>query len=135
MKTCNVEECGRTHYGLGFCRMHYRRYKKHGDVSIVKQPTRGTHGMKHTPEYTAWCNMKARCYKKSHRSFKDYGGRGIQVCGRWLNSFENFYADMGDKPSDKHSVDRINNNGNYYPDNCRWATQAEQSDNGFNRMP
>ena len=70
--------------------------------------------------------MIKRCYSKNHNSYDYYGGRGITVCDRWLESFENFYEDMGEKPSKKHSLDRINNDGNYEPDNCRWATQSTQ---------
>lgn len=73
--------------------------------------------------------MRNRCYNKKGEKYKDYGGRGIKVCKRWLNSFENFYADMGLKPTPEHSLDRINNNGNYEPGNCRWATQSQQVGN------
>ena len=76
--------------------------------------------------------MIQRCYNKNNPSYKDYGGRGITVCERWLdkeNGNENFCEDMGKKPSPKHSIDRINNNGNYEPSNCRWVTKAEQNNN------
>jgi len=71
--------------------------------------------------------MKKRC-RGPHRSFHLYGGRGVTVCSRW-ESFENFLADMGPRPSPKHSIDRIDSGGNYEPGNCRWATRAEQSRN------
>jgi len=83
----------------------------------------------HSKEYSAWVNMKTRCYNKNATRFLNHGGRGIKVCDRWLNSFENFLSDMGKKPSNKHSIDRINNDGNYELSNCRWATQKEQSSN------
>lgn len=76
--------------------------------------------------YRCWDSMKQRCYNPNNIRFDQYGGRGIQVCDRWLNSFENFYADMGEQPSRKHSIDRIDNDGNYTPSNCRWATDQQQ---------
>jgi hypothetical protein len=84
---------------------------------------------KETVEYNTWLNMKKRCYAKSHESYKYYGGRGIKVCKRWLESYQDFILDMGYKPSKKHSIDRINNDGNYTPSNCRWATQLQQVHN------
>lgn len=80
-------------------------------------------------EFAAWSSMKARCLKADHKAYKDYGGRGIKVCDRWLNSFQNFLEDMGKKPTPKLSLDRIDVNGNYEPSNCRWATHSEQRRN------
>jgi hypothetical protein len=78
-----------------------------------------------TSEYKTWDSMRHRC---RHKARADYGGRGIMVCKRW-DSFENFLADMGRRPSKQHSLDRINNDGNYEPDNCRWATKKQQAEN------
>lgn len=83
---------------------------------------------KEQPEYFAWHAMMSRCYRKYHQSYRNYGARGITVCSRW-HSYENFLADMGRRPSTQHSLDRIDNDGNYEPDNCRWATYKEQQRN------
>ena len=79
-------------------------------------------------EYRAWVAMRQRCNNKNHKHFAHYGGRGIKVCKRW-DKFKNFLSDMGARPSASHSVDRIDNNGNYEPKNCRWATTEIQSNN------
>lgn len=85
--------------------------------------------MTQTKEYRAWINMISRCENPNTPFFKHYGGRGIRICSRWRSSFDNFYADMGLRPTEKHSLDRIDPNGDYEPENCRWATSKQQTRN------
>lgn len=87
------------------------------------------HGARRTPEHNTWCHIVQRCTDRNDTSFHNYGGRGIKVCERWRDSFEAFLADMGPRPSPQHSIDRKDNDGDYGPGNCRWATAAEQSRN------
>lgn len=87
------------------------------------------HGRYMSPEYQCWQNIQARCYRPRHESYKYYGAKGVTVCDRWRASFVDFFADMGERPSPKHSIDRMNTYGNYEPLNCRWATKKEQTAN------
>lgn len=92
------------------------------------------HGMTNSPEFKTWQRMKSRCYNKKSKDYPDYGGRGIKVCDRWLNSFENFYKDMGNRPSKNHSIERNDTNKDYCPENCLWATDYIQSRNKRNNI-
>jgi hypothetical protein len=81
------------------------------------------------PEYRTWRAMRQRCTNPKNNRWHLYGGRGIKVCDRWINSYENFLKDMGRKPGPEYSIDRIDNNGDYEPSNCRWATDSQQMKN------
>jgi hypothetical protein len=97
-------------------------------ASELTRANKRKHGWYGTPEYNAWNCLKGRCNRPNDKAYHNYGGRGIAICERW-RSFENFLADMGRRPSVRHSLDRINNDGHYEPANCRWATMAQQKAN------
>jgi len=87
------------------------------------------HGMTDHYLHNAWKAIKQRCLNPNTKHFNHYGGRGIIICDRWITSFDNFCSDVGERPSAKHSIDRIDNNGNYEPNNIKWSTQSEQNFN------
>lgn len=93
-----------------------------------------THNMTKTPEYQTWARIKSRCFNKNNQDYSEYGGRGIQMAKEWVDSFETFYADMGPRPLGMSSIDRIDPNGDYCKQNCRWADDAMQSRNKRNNV-
>ena len=104
------------------------RRKLTTSCGCVRSEVNRKHGDWGSTEYITWDGMLARCRNSEHESYQHYGGRGIKVCDRWL-VYENFLSDMGRKPSKQHSIERIDNNSDYHPGNCKWATQAEQNRN------
>lgn len=107
--------------------------KSCGCLSKEMASDRAKHGYYGTTEYASWYSMKKRCLNKNYKEYQYYGGRGINICERWLD-FENFIQDMGKKPSPSHSLDRIDNAGNYEPRNCRWASKTKQGNNKRNNI-
>ena len=103
--------------------------------AVKKTPKRARHGGTGSRLHRIWVGMKQRCHNTKCSSYKDYGGRGIVVCGRWRHSFVAFREDMGEPPSVAHQIDRIDNNGGYVPENCRWTTRGIQMRNTRKNRP
>lgn len=96
------------------------------ETATINSTKHGGHG---STEYRTWQAMIRRCTDKNHKNYTDYGGRGIAVCNRWLEGYSNFLEDMGIRPTKDHSIERIDNNGNYEKDNCKWETKINQGRN------
>lgn len=131
LKQCIIEDCENwlKYPRKGMCVRHYDAFSYHGDATKVQKVN---HGYSRTGEFGIWGGMIDRCTNPREKSYKHYGGRGITICERWLDKrdgFQNFILDMDWRPSLKHSIDRIDVNGNYEPSNCRWATIHQQAAN------
>ena len=133
---CSVDSCTRIHYAKSFCLMHYYRWKVRGDPNDAG--TKGCceieHGMTNTKFFSVWQGMKARCNTRTNKAYARYGGRGITVCEKW-QTFKNFMEDMyasyldHKKNNECTTIERVDNDRGYAPENCKWATCTEQSRN------
>lgn len=149
-RICIINDCKNIHIAQGYCSKHYQSLRSQGILDINKKKEkilckivscnkyayakglcpyhRDIKWHRDNPLYGTWRQMRARCYRKTHPRYSDWGGRGITVCEKWLHSYKDFADDMGERPEGM-SLDRINNDGNYEPSNCRWATTKEQNNN------
>lgn len=136
-RACSVEGCERKHLARGFCCMHYNRWLEYSDPMYVMYNKDG-HKKNNQEMYKIYMGLKDRCLNQNSRYYHNYGGRGIEICDRWLgpNGFMNFLEDMGKRPEGVtsngralYSLDRIDVDGDYSPNNCRWATWEEQENN------
>lgn len=126
---CHVSDCINTKRTKGYCDKHYKRYRLYGNPLLIAK--RKNLGNPKHPLYKTYHSMKNRCKGTGGKGSYKYVEKGIKVCDRWLGDegFNNFVKDMGDKPSSEYSLDRIDNDGDYTPENCRWATPQTQACN------
>lgn len=132
MKECSIENCNRKHHGKGYCKYHYQNYTRYGDPEFTKRVPND--GRSKLPEYIIYAKIKNRCYNENDHSYNRYGGRGIFMSDGWLKDFWSFYNDVGNRPTKKHQIDRIDNNKGYSKDNCRWVlpvVNARNRNNSF----